>query len=137
VRHQKPLPAFVLENVGHEGIEAYGLAVLTQQLDPFHAYGPCRLSIDANVRLVHRNGDAIELAKTHLPGLAHTFPADHDRGAQRTDERGVALVCPHLVHRVDVTRADRGNKLLARSGNALKIAALLSLHRRHGSEQQT
>src|SRR5207302_11103556 len=47
-----------------------------------------------------------------------------------------ALVCPHLVHRVDVARADRGNKVLARSGNALNIAGLLSLHRRHRGEQE-
>ena len=108
VRDQEPPPTLVLEDIRDEGVEADGLAVLAQEFDLFHADRPCRMSVDADVRLIHGNGDAIELAKPQLPGLAHTVPADHDHRAERPDERGIALVRPHLVHRVDIARSDGG-----------------------------
>src|SRR6266566_7099605 len=134
--HQKPLPAHFLENVRNEGIEAYRLAILAQQFDLFHSDGPGCFPVNANVWCFRRDGDAIELTKAHLPGLAYAAPADHHRGTQRADERGIALVCPHRVHSVDVTCDDRGNKLPTRSVNAFKVAGLLSLRRGHPSEQQ-
>jgi hypothetical protein len=132
----KAIARFVLENVRNEGIEAYRLAVFAQQFDLFRPHGPSCLSVNADVRFVCRNRDAIELAKAHLPGLTYAAPADHHRGTQRADERGIVLVCPHCVHSVDVTYDDRGNKLPIGSLNAFKIVGPLSL--RHGcrTEQQ-
>ena len=66
------------------------------------------MSVDADKGVILGNGDAVELAKPHLPGLTDAIPADHDHRAERPDERGIGLVCPHLVHRIDVARFDGG-----------------------------
>ena len=105
---QQPLPTLVLEDIRNEGLEADSLGVLAQQFDLFHADRPCSMSVDADMRVIHGNGDAIELAKPHLPGLADAVPADHDHRAERPDEGGVGLVRPDFVHRVDVARSDGG-----------------------------
>jgi hypothetical protein len=89
------------------------------------------------VRLIRRDGDAIELAKARLPDFAHAAPADHHRGTQRADKRDIALVRPHRFHSVDVACDDRGNNLPTCSVNEFKVAGLLSLRRGHRSEQQS
>ena len=49
--NHKPAALMILEHIGHEGIEAQHIAILSEQLNLLDANRPCDLPVRVNVRL--------------------------------------------------------------------------------------